>query len=427
MAQNPGALKQKNSKTPGSRSYLNSIFDPTDPGCIPDLRSMYYQEFFLRVQEVEGHRSGLMNSASNLFQKILVTREKLPTDDARARKSAYEILPYNPNQKNQKFVKELEQNPLQHSARLALVSSIIKAGAKLELDQSRKVLMHSMIPLGCGMCDPMMTKLIIAAYRTYQKNLVKYFQQKQEKAGLGHMEKNRDEVKDSRYKDVYQIFEDNLRLLNQIIRYQQSLPHMFELIQPLNIQTLSEMFEHKKEMMSDASIDKIERSLMAMVLTLLEVSILHKEMLKISKQMEFFRPQSPVPFFLQARIWMEQLRLEVFEAEQGTDRKKQIDHHLKETLALYGQSLKCLGKQTISPQIRRQILTGHASACLFAYTLRTVLQIPREVTKKLLLTGQKSLSASKLPVSQDQSGLYNRYLEACSREGLSLDLNEMSD
>jgi len=175
------SLKQKNAKSSIPKSYLHRAFSPIEPESVPDMGSYYYNEFRHRVQEISAHRQGnIVGSATHLFFNTIVRGSvaKVVKKGPMARKTGMEIAQYQPIKQNMRSVRELERNPRKHSARLALVSSLLNSERSYTLEESRCIMMQVAVPLGMGYCVPTMVKLITQAHRTFQENLADFYQER---------------------------------------------------------------------------------------------------------------------------------------------------------------------------------------------------------------------------------------------------------
>ena len=168
----------------------------------------------------------------------------------------------------------------------------------------------------------------------------------------------------------------------------------------------------------DTYRDKIARSLFAIIISLSEVEFIHDELLTTIELMRGLNPDSPLPFALEGKIWMYRLQIIVIQQRYNHKLKGRVESTLKKCLATYGKGLKALPAINHMQDIQTQVLLGHTSACLFAYSLRNVLNIPRPMYMRFLESGKSSLQKSKIKPQQDSSNLFPRYVDAFEEQNV---------
>ncbi|MBF0277658.1 MAG: hypothetical protein HQM13_07710 [SAR324 cluster bacterium] len=403
---------------PQGSSFLNVPFNSQRLQSLPDIRSFYKSEFKERLKEI---RAAHGHSASKVFTKIFGGIKKTGDSVQKARISGLEIAEFKKTSQNMSLVSSLEKNPNRHSARIALAANLSQDKQNLTLEQNRSVLMQLALPIGLGNFNGQNASILLSSYRFYQKQLL--MQYKKDKNELKSLVVNPSENKDSANAQNLKNVTLGMDLLTPIIKLKQERVNVNAVdLKSLSIKTVQDTIDGTVKLPTGENInsykEKIARSLFAIVMSLAEIEFIQDELLETINTMRGLNPDSPIPFALEGKIWMFRLQISVIHQRYSPKLKGRVESNLKQSLAAYGKGLKGLSTINHMKDIQTQVLLGHSSACLFAYSLRNVLNIPRPMYMRFLESGKSSLQKSHIKPKDDPSQLFGRYIDAFAEQNV---------
>lgn len=399
-------------------NYLHVPFNSQRLSSFPDMKSYYKSEFEERINEIKIFKSS--NVASAVFTKIFIRGKKVPGDpDKDARINGEELVEIKNSSQNASLAETLAKSPLKHAARIALTTNLYKDRQELSLEQLRKLMMQLAVTIGLENYNGHTSTLLITTYRLYQKKLYKKYQQdEKELEDLVRQQKNKDgSANEKNLKNV-------VACKNLMLPIMQLKPEKL-LINPMEIKSVSMKeiiqaidgtYPLERGQKIEIVRDEIARSLFAMVMSLAEIEFIHNTLLQLIDVMKGFG-QDCLPHALEGKLWMYRLQVAVIQLQFSKKVKPQVQAYLKKCLASYGAGLKSIPQIKHMPDVQKQIFLGYSSACLFAYSLRTILTLPHSVYLRFLEAGRGSLLKSGINVKEDPTGLFDRYLKAYEEEG----------
>ncbi|MBF0352235.1 MAG: hypothetical protein HQM11_14475 [SAR324 cluster bacterium] len=437
MASAKSTIKQHNAKAKQNNSFLNTKFDVTSVRTIPDIGGFYYNEFRQRVEELQQQNNSLLTSASQVFQNIIFKNRKTDFSQVSARKSGQEIAVFQPTKKNLAIVEELTREPGKHALRVLLASNVMTSGRAFEPEQIKQMMMQLAMPLGLGSFDVGNLKLLVSANRMYKNKLLSKFRTTREKMSKGV------EVGNANKNPQFTAVHNNERLLTKLLKLPIDKLPTTDFIQSIQMSTIQKALDgtlpaQRGKTIKDTRL-QIERNLTGIVMSLMEVEFLHPELFRfIDETMKKLNPLSPLPFYLEACIWGNELKNMTVQEEfavKGVDLmhlnsellpselnseylNSSMKNALKKCLVAYGNSIKLLSGIGNMRQMQQKILLDHAQICLYAFSLKEQLKIPPSVFKEFLLGGRKSLLMSKLTEEYDKRGLLGNYQQILEAQGL---------
>lgn len=409
-------LKQPSSKkSTRSNNYLQTKFNIQSMSCIPDVSGLYYGELRQRIEEVQQHSDSLLNSATKLFTKIYRTKKKIDTH-TQARITGREISSFDKDGEHDEIIEDLERNPRKHLQRIFLSSQIIKSLKNPDIEQRRQLMMQLAVPIGLGYFDGNGIKLLVNYYRSYQNKLHNEF--------MGAIERLWASTPDHSKTPEYKNIQRNKNLLHSLQNRPIYRIQTVDFIRTLVSKTIKDAINGTSNVPTGSTLasikEQLEHNLIKVLMALIDVDFMHPELIRISETLLIpLNPDSPMPFFVQGCIWMNQVQIASIYEEFSPKAKPMINNRLQKCLAAYGMALKYLPAIQKKRQLYQKILTEHAQVCLYAYRLRKKLNIPNTVYKKFVTTGYKSLKQSGLKPQLDTKGLYEQYKKVFKTEEIN--------
>ncbi len=402
-------------------SYLNIKFDSSRVQSVPDLFAFYYNELKQRMDEVASHEATVLKKANLMIHKIITQQKVAGTSGPPARKNGYEIASFHPTNANLALARLLENDPNDHAQRIALALDVLQAGRELTTEQIRQVMMHLALPIGMMHYDVEGIQGFLSAYRLYQTRLLSEYQRK-DVTIQKYAKKTNDYSIKSSHKERARHLSYNYEILKRLIQRQEKVENTMSLLQPLNRRELLGALDGTVDIPPKSNLDQVrdmvEKKLSGVITSLMEIGFLHPTLHEAITLLQRMDKENPNPHFMQARLWMQQLKVRLIQQEVTQEARGMLQGCLKKVLMCYGRSLKLLPKAGAVTQLQRQIFLGHATACITVYSLRNVLKVPPEVYRKTLVQGRDSLHKSGLEEIYDKTNLFERY-------GLALDNEEL--
>lgn len=406
-------LKQFTQVDQKNANFLMAKFNPVMMATVPDLMRYYHNELQQRVQEITGASNSLFSSAAKVFRKIFHSANVSMAGSSN-RISGFEIADFLPEKHNLSLVGTLNENPLKHSARMALVANIIKVRT-LDVDQTRMLMMQAALPIALGSYHEESIKQLREAYEIYMHKLLMRYRKDMQKIRARMEGKG---PKDSRLTPQLENYGKNELLLSMIKDKQEHAPVESEYFKSITVEQIQKAIAGKLDTGGgdvETAKKNLERNVIAIVVSLINIPFMHPNLIELVTECKKLRENSPVPDFLLGRLYMNQLRRSVTLEEVTQKARPQVQDRLKRTLTAYGHALKLI-KNAGNDKVERQVFLGHASACLYAYNLKTLLGIPPPVLAKFLQTGKQSLEKSQLQIRNDKGKLYDRFMQAFNEQ-----------
>ncbi len=397
-------------------------------GNIPGLIAHWQAELDSRKKEI------LDYSKTTIIQR-LASRIK-GKSYLSSRITGEELTNHHPSKSSLEKVKLLKQNPLDMMARLELVSIVAKSGRDFPVEFYRILFLQATVACSFGEFSNVGLQMVIWLQDIY---LSKLYYKCQREALVLESKLKIEEGKENVFTRQSQGLKNHIALVNRnmkiIKNYQKQTEKAIKENQPvynttLSLDEITEFFlefGRKDKLGEDKKREKkwmsiIKRS--AELLLLLRVlPLLDSETKKLISQLKKMDNDDPIPFFLEAKVQMNDLIFKVgqFQAGERTfEMRKQVQESFKVAHHCYGLAVKRVSK---IPKTKMEvaILIEYASLIHYFYKVSIITLGIRLPAEWLAAVFQKATKLLELVQEKGQvDGLMMDIQRDILKEGLDI-------